>query len=97
MRCIMDELEVLIENIVFQSADSAFCVFRAKSKETGSVCVVYRGIAPFVGEVVKMKGKWGEHPKFGRQFQATIWQSVKPSTAVGIERFLGSGAIHGFL
>ncbi|MEA5092312.1 ATP-dependent RecD-like DNA helicase [bioreactor metagenome] len=91
----MDELEVLIENIVFQSADSAFCVFRAKSKETGSVCVVYRGIAPFVGEVVKMKGKWGEHPKFGRQFQATIWQSVKPSTAVGIERFLGSGAIHG--
>ena len=91
----MEELEVLIENIVFQSADNAFCVFRAKSKETGSVCVVYRGIAPFVGEVVKMKGKWGQHPKFGRQFQATIWQSVKPSTAVGIERFLGSGAIHG--
>jgi len=91
----MDELEVLIENIVFQSADSAFCVFRAKNKEIGSVCVVYRGIAPFVGEVVKMKGKWGQHPKFGRQFQATIWQSVKPSTAVGIERFLGSGAIHG--
>ncbi len=95
MRCGMDEVEVLIENIVFQSNDGAFCVFRAKSKETGSVSVVYRGVAPFVGELVKLKGKWGQHPKFGLQFQATIWQAVKPSTKIGIERFLGSGAIRG--
>ena len=91
----MDEVEFLVENIVFQSNDGAFCVFRAKSKENGSVSVVYRGVAPFVGELVKMQGKWGQHPKFGRQFQAATWQAVKPSTKVGIERFLGSGAIRG--
>ena len=45
----MDEVEFLVENIVFQSNDGAFCVFRAKSKENGSVSVVYRGVAPFVG------------------------------------------------
>lgn len=91
----MNELEAIIENIVFQAADGKFCVFRVHSEEMGKVSVVYRGMPPFLGEQVKLMGSWTEHPKFGKQFQAAVCQSVKPSSVAGIERFLGSGAVRG--
>ena len=89
------ELEVTVENIVFQSTDSRFCVFRVKSKGTGAFTATYKGPAPFVGEVVKLTGAWTEHAKFGRQFQTQSWKAEKPTDQVGIERFLASGAIKG--
>ena len=41
-----NELEGLIENIVFQSDDNRFCVFKVSSKATGTFSVVYKGPAP---------------------------------------------------
>ncbi|MEG1726520.1 MAG: ATP-dependent RecD-like DNA helicase [Acidaminococcaceae bacterium] len=91
----MDELEAIIETVVFQAGDGKFCVFKVQSSSLGKVAVVYRGVPPFVGEQVKLTGHWGEHPKFGRQFQASTCQIVQPSSVVGMERFLGSGAVKG--
>ena len=91
----MDELEATIENIVFQAEDGKFSVFRVRSAKMEKIAVVYKGLAPFLGEQVKLFGNWSEHPKFGRQFQATTWQTLQTSSAAGIERFLGSGAVRG--
>lgn len=91
----MDELEATIENIVFQANDGKFSVFRVRSGRMEKVSVVYKGLPPFLGEQVKLIGRWSEHPRFGKQFQASVCQTLQPSSVVGIERFLGSGAIHG--
>lgn len=91
----MEEIEAVLESIVFQAADGTFSVFRVQSSATGKVSVVYRGMPPFLGEQLKLAGKWIEHPKFGRQFQASSCQVVQPSSVVGIERFLASGAVSG--
>ena len=61
-------LEVTIQNIVFQSDQGTFCVFRGENRDLGAVSVVYKGIAPFAGEKVRLTGSWTEHPRFGRQF-----------------------------
>jgi exodeoxyribonuclease V alpha subunit len=90
-----NELEGLIENVVFQSDDNRFCVFKVSSKATGTFSVVYKGPAPCVGEEVTLKGRWVEHPRFGKQFQAGFWQAKKLTTTDGLERFLASGAIKG--
>ena len=90
-----NELEGLIENVVFQSDDNRFCVFKVNSKENGTFSVVYKGPAPCVGEEVSLKGKWVEHPRFGKQFQAEFWQAKKITSPDGVERFLASGAIKG--
>ncbi len=90
-----NELEGLIENVVFQSDDNRFCVFKVNSKENGAFSVVYKGPAPCVGEEVSLKGKWVEHPRFGKQFQAEFWQAKKITSPDGVERFLASGAIKG--
>ena len=76
----MQELQGVIDNIVFQSEDNQFSVFRVKT---------------FLGESVELSGSWGEHAKFGRQFRAEVCQAIKPSTTDGVERFLASGAVRG--
>ena len=76
----MQELQGVIDNIVFQSEDNQFSVFRVKTDHEGKVSVVYRGPAPFLGESVELSGSWGEHAKFGRQFRAEVCQAIKPST-----------------
>lgn len=72
----MQELQGVIDNIVFQSEDNQFSVFRVKTDHEGKVSVVYRGPAPFLGESVELSGSWGEHAKFGRQFRAEVCQAI---------------------
>ena len=47
------------------------------------------------GEWVKIGGRWGTHPKHGRQFLAEKLEQGLPATATGIKRYLGSGLIRG--
>jgi len=52
-------------------------------------------VNPTPGEVIKMKGEWGNHPKFGEQFKVVFCQTTTPATVYGIEKYLGSGLIKG--
>ena len=91
----MEKIEGTVDNIVFQSDNKQFCVFRIQCDSLGLVTAVYKGPAPFMGERVQAYGGWTQHARFGRQFSITTYQSVKPGSAEGIERFLASGAIKG--
>lgn len=91
----MEKLECIIDDIVFQSDDNMFCVLRVESKSHGRFSVVYHGSAPYLGENVVLEGNWIEHARFGRQFEAALLQVLQPTSVVGIERFLASGAIRG--
>ena len=91
----MLEITGIVENIVFQAPEHTFCVFKINEQANGIVSVVYRGAAPYIGEMIALGGQWGEHPKFGKQFQASTLKSVPPSTKESMERFLASGIIRG--
>ena len=91
----MEKIEGTVETIVFQSDNKQFCVFRLQCVSLGLVTAVYRGPSPFLGETVQASGSWIQHARFGRQFNVAGYQSVKPGSAEGMERFLASGAIKG--
>lgn len=92
----MDQLTGVVASITFQSPDGAFAVFKVNSDEqSGTINVAGKIVAPLLGEQVVLVGRWVEHAKFGRQFQAQSCQRILPTTVVGIERFLASGAIKG--
>ncbi len=91
----METIEGTVENIIFQSDDKQFCVFRTKCASLGLVTTVYKGPAPFMGEMIRARGEWTQHARFGRQFSVTGYQSLKPGSAEGMERFLASGAVKG--
>lgn len=91
----MECLEGTLENVIFQSDDNRYCVFRVKSAAYGMVTAVYRGPAPYSGEMIRATGQWVQHARFGRQFAVQGYESVEPSTEQGMERFLASGAVKG--
>ena len=91
----MEKTEGTVENIIFQSDDKRFCVFRMKCASDGMITAVYHGAAPFMGEMIRVTGEWISHPRFGRQFNITGYQSVMPDSVEGVERFLSSGAVRG--
>ena len=47
------------------------------------------------GEMLRVRGRWVQNPKFGRQFEVEQFETVTPSTELGIRRYLGSGMIKG--
>ncbi|MDU4959233.1 MAG: ATP-dependent RecD-like DNA helicase [Sporomusaceae bacterium] len=92
----MENIRGTVENIVFQSSDSLYIVFRLRPVgEKSSVAVVGNLAAPLLGEEIDVDGEWVEHPRFGRQFKAAALRRLVPTSLAGIERFLGSGAIRG--
>ncbi len=59
--------------------------------------VVCAGLFPTAveGQPIVAEGEFVMHPKFGKQFKATAVSEVRPETADGMVRYLGSGVIKG--
>jgi len=92
----LEEIEGIVENVIFASGDGNFTVFRLRpGKDRGLINVTANAPAPLVGEQLSMKGMWIIHPKFGDQFKVQAMSHVAPTSLAGIERFLGSGIIKG--
>lgn len=90
-----ETLEGTVEKILFQSSDNSYFVFvlAMPAQRTAVVTGTLAPIAP--GEQVSLQGAWVNHPKFGRQFQATKCVKQMPVSVAGIQKYLGSGLIKG--
>ncbi|MCH3965276.1 MAG: ATP-dependent RecD-like DNA helicase [Clostridium sp.] len=90
----MQEIQGIIDDIVFQNEDNGYVVAKLKNK-SGVVTIV--GNVPFImeGQNLKFMGEWVTHPHFGQQFKIKYSEEIIPDTKVGIERYLSSGAISG--
>lgn len=90
------EIKGQIERITYYNEENSYTI--AKLKIGGRhdlVTVVGNLLSVSAGEVLKLKGEWQNHPKFGEQFKITSYESVVPATVKGIEKYLGSGLIKG--
>jgi exodeoxyribonuclease V alpha subunit len=92
----MAELTGQIEHITFFNEDSGYTVARVKVHgQWDLVTVVGNMMSPSPGEILKMKGDWSSHPRFGEQFKVRTYQTTVPATVYGIKKYLGSGLIKG--
>jgi len=90
------ELQGQIERITYSDEDSGFTIARVKVYgRQDHVTVVGNLLAPMVGEIIKMKGEWTNHPRYGEQFRVVQYKSMVPASVYGIEKYLGSGFIKG--
>ena len=90
----LEQLEATIEGTVFRNQENGYSVLTVRS---GRSEVTVIGTLPELspGEQAVFSGHWTEHRTYGRQFQCTCVELKTPTTLLGIERFLGSGLIHG--
>ncbi|MGJ4849730.1 ATP-dependent RecD-like DNA helicase [Bacillota bacterium Meth-B3] len=90
----MEQIEGVVEDVVFRNDQNGWTVLSVKAGRETVPCV---GVLPplHAGERLKLTGEWAEHRDYGRQLKVTSFESVRPTTARGIERYLASGAIRG--
>ncbi|GAB2956477.1 ATP-dependent RecD-like DNA helicase [Micromonospora polyrhachis] len=87
----------MLERITYANEETGYTIARVATERTGpdllTVVGSLLGVQP--GESVRLVGRWGSHPKYGRQFEVYSYTTVLPATIQGIERYLGSGLIKG--
>ncbi|MBR5230986.1 MAG: ATP-dependent RecD-like DNA helicase [Clostridia bacterium] len=90
----MEELRGTITETLFRNEENGYTVLqiRAGRENVGVV-----GIMPEIaaGEQAVFQGEWVVHPQYGKQFKAAQCEILKPSTLLGVERYLSSGLIRG--
>jgi exodeoxyribonuclease V alpha subunit len=88
--------EATLERITFANPETGYTVARVDVGRGGDlVTVVGSLLGAQPGEALRMRGWWGSHPQFGRQFHVEDYTTVLPATVQGIRRYLGSGLIKG--
>lgn len=90
-------LEGVLERITYANEDNGYTVARVDTgRGSGDLLTVVGallGAQP--GESLRMHGRWGSHPQYGKQFTVENYTTVLPATVQGIRRYLGSGLIKG--
>jgi exodeoxyribonuclease V alpha subunit len=85
-----------IERVTFHNPSNDFCVLRIKARgHRELVTVVGHAAEISAGEWVTVSGTWVNDREHGQQFKASLLRSSPPTTAEGIEKYLGSGMIRG--
>ncbi len=85
-----------IERVTFHNPANGFCVLRIKARgHRDLVTVVGHAAEISAGEWVTVSGVWVNSREHGQQFKAAFLRSSPPTTAEGIEKYLGSGMIRG--
>lgn len=93
-------LEGVLERITYANEENGYTVARvapARGRDSGGELLTVVGalLGAQPGESLRMEGRWGSHPSYGRQFTVENYTTVLPATIQGIRRYLGSGLIKG--
>jgi exodeoxyribonuclease V alpha subunit len=85
-----------ISRITFRSDETGYTVARATRDGDETPTTLVGRVPPLaVGERVRVRGQWIDHPRFGRQLQIDSIERVLPRTRDAIARYLGSGLVPG--
>ena len=91
----MEILQGVISSVVFENYDNGYTVLRLSLGGGQTITVVGTIPLPVVGEQLMVTGKWGNHPSYGKQFEAEFLDRMMPQTTSGILSFLSSRTIRG--
>lgn len=91
---VMEIIEGVVRDIIFQNEENAFCIMRIEDDEDVHIAL---GTFPFiaVGQTLRLHGDWTTHASFGKQFKCVNYEEVMPDSLKGIEKYLASGSISG--
>ena len=88
------EIEGSVEEIIFKNEDTGFCVLELNTGEE-LLAVVGLLASANAGDDLRITGYHTNHPAYGRQFKAEVFERSFPKTADAIYKYLASGVIKG--
>ncbi|WUT35754.1 ATP-dependent RecD-like DNA helicase [Streptomyces sp. NBC_00690] len=90
-------VEGVLERVTYANEENGYTVARVDTGRGASdlLTVVGSLLGAQPGESLRMEGRWGSHPQYGKQFTVENYTTILPATIQGIRRYLGSGLIKG--
>ena len=90
-------LKGIVDRVTYHNPDNGWSILRVMpfNNPHGQETVIVHQTKVFAGATMEFQGSWTVHPKYGRQFQATLAKESKPATTAALEKYLGSGLIKG--
>ncbi|WP_052809260.1 SF1B family DNA helicase RecD2 [Streptomonospora alba] len=91
-------LEGVLERITYANEETGYTVAKIDNGRGGGgelTTVVGALLGAQPGESLRLEGRWGSHPQYGRQFMVDNYTTVLPATVQGVRRYLGSGLVKG--
>src|SRR5882757_1261154 len=89
-------LEAVLERITYANDETGYTIARVDTgRGADLVTVVGALLGAQPGESLRLRGRWGSHPQYGKQFMVDSYSTVLPATVQGIRRYLGSGLVKG--
>jgi len=87
-------LDGTLERVTFRG-DEYFTIARFQPETGAPVTIVGKLVEITEGMPITVHGQWVDDKKWGRQFKVSFAHPRTPKTTLGIEKFLGSGLVHG--
>jgi exodeoxyribonuclease V alpha subunit len=85
-----------VERVTFHNDDNGFAVLKVKARGKRDLVPVVGHVASIsAGEYIHAVGVWITDRSHGLQFKADFLKTTPPTTAEGIEKYLGSGMVRG--
>lgn len=85
-----------VERVTFHNEENGFAVLKVKARgKRDVVAVVGHAASISAGEFIHAVGVWTTDRTHGLQFKADLLKTTPPTTAEGIEKYLGSGMVRG--
>jgi exodeoxyribonuclease V alpha subunit len=85
-----------VERVTFHNEDNGFAVLKVKARGKRDLVPVVGHVASIsAGEFIHAVGVWITDRTHGLQFKADFLKTTPPTTAEGIEKYLGSGMVRG--
>lgn len=86
----------VVQRVTFRNAENGYAVLQISvPDQREQLTVVGTHLEPKVGAHLVVRGRYRDHPKFGRQFHASVITETAPTSIDGLETYLGSGLIKG--
>src|SRR5262249_27503697 len=86
----------LVERVTFHNDENGFCILRVKAGgQRDLITVLGHDAMISAGEFILASGSWVNDRTHGVQFRALFLKVTAPTTAEGMEKYLGSGMIRG--
>ncbi|MBZ0156207.1 MAG: ATP-dependent RecD-like DNA helicase [Alphaproteobacteria bacterium] len=90
------EIQGQVERITYTNGENGYTIAKIRTKGHRDLVTIAGNLSSInTGEILKIRGEWFHHPKYGEQVKVLTYESVTPATAAGIEKYLGSGLIKG--
>ena len=85
----------VIENVVYHNENNDYTVLEIVDSDNNLIVAVGTIPMAFEGENITLRGHWGFHKEFGRQFCFESFEKTLPKEVDGILQYLSAGTIKG--